>query len=85
MAMSVLNVTQRRAVEYVLQRSEEDSRKAFPSLLKRVKDLGYEEKDLERFDTHTRYSIARKVSKELNLTVWVGLSTAKIKCVNFIF
>lgn len=49
MALSVLTDTQRRAVDYVLQRSEEDSRKTFPSLLSRVKGLGYEEKDLERF------------------------------------
>ena len=48
MAVSVLNDTQRRAVDYVLQRSEEDSRMAFPSLLHRVKSLGYEEKDLDR-------------------------------------
>ena len=50
MALSVLNDTQRRAVEYVLQQSEEDSRKASPSLLRRVKNLGYEKEDLERFD-----------------------------------
>ena len=48
MALSVLNDTQRRAVEYVLQRSEEDSLRAFPSLLRRVKKLGYEKEDLER-------------------------------------
>ena len=49
MALSVLNDTQREAVDYVLQRSEEDSRRVFPRLLARVRSLGYEEKDLERF------------------------------------
>ena len=53
MALSVLNDTQRRAVEYVLQRSEEDSLRAFPSLLRRVKKLGYEKEDLERLLSNT--------------------------------
>ena len=52
MAMSVLTDTQREAVDYVLQRSEADSRKVFPKLLKRVKGLGYDEKDLEKYDTN---------------------------------
>ena len=45
MALPVLNDTQWRAVEYVLQRSEEDSRKASPSLFRRVKKHGYEKED----------------------------------------
>ena len=49
MALSVLNDTQRKAVDYVLQQSEEDSRRVFPRLLGRVRSLGYDEKDLERF------------------------------------
>jgi len=48
MAMSVLTDTQREAVDYVLQCSEADSRRVFPKLLKRVKSLGYDEKDLEK-------------------------------------
>jgi len=55
MAMSVLTDTQREAVDYVLQHSEADSRKVFPRLLKRVKNLGYDEKDLEKYDTGYRF------------------------------
>ena len=51
--MSVLTDAQREAVDYVLQRSEADSRRVFSKLLKRVKDLGYDEKDLEKYDSNT--------------------------------
>ena len=50
-AIAVLNDTQRRAVDYVIERSRADSERAYPSLVKRACALGYLEKDVQRFDT----------------------------------
>lgn len=48
MALSVLNDTQVRAVEYVIQQSKRDSEHSYPALKAKVMRLGYTEKDLER-------------------------------------
>jgi hypothetical protein len=48
MALSVLNETQARAVEYVIQQSKSDSERIYSSLKAKVERLGYTEKDLER-------------------------------------
>ena len=48
MVLSVLNDTQMRAVEYVVQQSKRDSEHTYPALKAKVKRLGYSEKDLER-------------------------------------
>ncbi|KAL5470702.1 hypothetical protein EMCRGX_G028707 [Ephydatia muelleri] len=47
-AIAVLNDTQRRAVDYVIERSRADSERAYPSLVKRACALGYLEKDVQR-------------------------------------
>lgn len=47
MALSVLNDTQTRAVEYVIQRSKTDSERTYSSLKAKVERLGFTEKDLE--------------------------------------
>ena len=48
MALSVLNDTQARAVEYVIQQSKMDSEHKHSSLKAKVERLGYTERDLER-------------------------------------
>ena len=50
MALTVLTDTQMSAVEYVLKNSKEASQRVFPQLLKKVLQLGFTEKDLERWD-----------------------------------
>lgn len=47
-AIAVLNETQRRAVDYVIERSRTESDKVYPSLVERVCRLGYLEKDVQR-------------------------------------
>ena len=49
MALSVLNDTQARAVEYVIQKSKIDSECRYANLKARVERLGYTERDLERY------------------------------------
>ena len=49
MALSVLNETQARAVEYVMQQSKSHSERIYSSLKAKVERLGYTEKDLERY------------------------------------
>ena len=47
--MAILNDTQRAALQYVITRSAQDSKRVASKLLARVQRLGYTENDLKRF------------------------------------
>lgn len=56
-SFAILNDTQQAALQYVISRSAQDSKKVSSGLLARVQRLGYSEHDLNRY-VHPAISMA---------------------------